>query len=97
MNEDREKAGFWWSTLTDGEKDYYIKKSPNASLTKRYHIYLSNLLDFRDNLCERFLKNSNEDYDDYEYDGQELKVYLKNELIESYNNKTLSEVITGWK
>lgn len=39
------------------------------------------------------LSETTEPFDDWYYDGQELKIFLNEELIEVYNNKDLKEII----
>lgn len=40
-----------------------------------------------------FLARTTEPFDDWEYDGEELKIFLNDELMEVYNNKDLKDII----
>ena len=52
-------------------------------------IILQNRLD----KIQFFLSRTTEHFDDWEYDGDELKLFFCNILIEKYTNLDLSEVI----
>ncbi len=41
----------------------------------------------------KFLPETTEPFDDWFYDGEELKIFLNDELIEVYSNKDLKEII----
>lgn len=40
-----------------------------------------------------FLKETTEPFDDWDYDGKELKIFLNDELIEEYSKQDLKEMI----
>ncbi len=41
----------------------------------------------------KFLSETTEPLDDWFYNGEELKIFLNDELIEVYSNKDLKEII----
>ena len=41
------------------------------------------------NKVERFVKKSTERYDDWDYDGNELKIFIDNECVETYSRQDL--------
>lgn len=53
-------------------------------------------LDMEVPLIERWLHGTTEPFDDWDWDGQELTLFLHNEPIEKYKRETLAEVIQGF-
>jgi len=53
------------------------------------HIELQNRID----KIQFFLSRTTEPFDDWDYDGDHLKIFLHNELTETYSNRDLSEII----
>ncbi|MGI9558958.1 MAG: hypothetical protein ACR2NQ_04770 [Thermodesulfobacteriota bacterium] len=47
------------------------------------------------NLIYRYFKTTCEPYDDLEFDGTDLKVWLDGEVVEHYPEKCLKEIIEG--
>ncbi len=47
-------------------------------------------------LIERWLHSSSEPFDDWDWDGQELTIFLHNAPIEKYTRETLAEAIPGF-
>ncbi len=47
-------------------------------------------------LIERWLHGSSEPFDDWDWDGRELTLFLHNEPIEKYTRETLAEAIPGF-
>ncbi len=47
-------------------------------------------------LIERWLHGSSEPFDDWDWDGRELTLFLHNEAIEKYTRATLAGVIPGF-
>jgi hypothetical protein len=47
------------------------------------------ILQAEDNMISSFLKLSTEPYDDWEWDGKELNVILRNRIIERYSREDL--------
>jgi len=47
-------------------------------------------------LIERWLHGTTEPFDDWEWDGRELTLFLHNQPIEKYARKTLVEAIPGF-
>jgi len=41
----------------------------------------------------KFLSETTEPFDDWDYDGKELKIFLNDELIEEYSKRDLKEII----
>ncbi len=48
------------------------------------------------NLIYRYFNTTCEQYDDLEFDGEELTVWFENEVIERYSAKDLKEIIEGF-
>ncbi len=44
-------------------------------------------------LIERWLHGSSEPFDDWDWDGRELTIFLHNEPIEKYTRETLAKAI----
>jgi hypothetical protein len=47
-------------------------------------------------LIERWLQGSSEPFDDWDWNGQELTIFLHREPIEKYTRRTLAESIQGF-
>ncbi len=58
---------------------------------KKTKIPMWEKLDMEDNKIYRFFRMSAEPYDDLEWDGKILNVWLDDELIETYTKKDLIE------
>lgn len=51
------------------------------------------LLQKRLELIQSWLKTTSEPFDDWDWDGETLTIWLNDKLIEKYTNKDLKEVI----
>lgn len=51
----------------------------------------NNQLELELNKVERFVKKSTEDYDDWDWDGSELKIFIADECVETYSREDLIE------
>ena len=47
-------------------------------------------------LIESWLKNTTEPFDDWDWDGTVLTLFLRNESIEKYTRETLATIIQGF-
>jgi hypothetical protein len=47
-------------------------------------------------LIERWLHGSSEPFDDWDWDGRELTLFLHNEPIEKYTRETLAQTLQGF-
>ena len=43
------------------------------------------------NKISRFMSKSTENWDDWDWDGEELKVFIDDEVVETYSKKDLIE------
>jgi hypothetical protein len=47
-------------------------------------------------LIETWLKDTTEPFDDWDWDGRELTIFLNNEPTEKYTRSTLADAIPGF-
>ncbi len=53
-------------------------------------------LEIETGLIESWLKDTTEAFDDWDWDGTELTLFLQNQPIEKYTRETLATIIQGF-
>ena len=56
----------------------------------------SGKLEYQSNLIYHYLKMTTEPFDNWEWDGENLVIFLEDEIIEQYNVEDLTDMIEGF-
>ncbi len=56
----------------------------------------SEKLEYQSNLIYHYLKMTTEPFDNWEWDGENLVIFLEDEMIEQYNLEDLTAMIEGF-
>jgi len=61
-----------------------------------HNMITENQLELELHMIERWLHGTTEPFDDWDWNGHELTLFLNNEPIEKYTRKSLAEAIPGF-
>ncbi len=68
----------------------------SGSLFFPFNMTPENQLDIEVGLIHGWLKDTTEPFDDWDWNGRELTLFLDNDPIEKYTRETLAEAIPGF-